>query len=176
MSSTAQRTRVVTRSQSKQISEIQNQEITRVYSELFASIKGKLVGADESKKELQLIMWNQQQISVIQEGHNIHIDNESMYEIYLDHSNWQYLMAGDGTSMSHKIMNNNFILAHQATLWKKLENKDETYNDQKTKQWRERVMEASQTANKPFETIFKGMFYWIIQLFIYNLSARILKF
>ena len=164
MSSTAQRSRVVTRSRSKQISEIQNQEITKVYSN-FASIKDKLIGADESKKELQLIMWDQQQILVIQNGHNIHIDNESMYEIYLDHRNWQYLMVSDGTSMSFKIMVNNFILAHQARSWQRLENKDKTYNDQKTKQWRKRVKEASETAKKPFKMIFKGMFYWIIQLF-----------
>jgi len=60
-------------------------------------------------------------------------------------------------------------------MWRKFEDKDKTYNDQRTKGWRERVMEATRRANKPFETIFKGMFYWIIQLFIYNLSARILK-
>ena len=162
---TKQKQRVKGKSKSKQFTKSQNQQITAIYTETFEKIKGQLKGADKQKKKLQMIMWDQQQDTIIGKKQNIHITNNSMNETYADHKDWEYLMGGDGSSLSIKVWRNNRILAHQVRMYQLFEN-GRKYKDSETKNWRRKVKAAAKKAKKSFKDIFKGMFYWIIQLFL----------
>lgn len=161
---TKQKQRIKQKSRSKQFTSSQNQKITAVYTETFPKIKGNLKGADKQKKKLQMKMWEQQQETIICKKQNIHLTNDSMNAIYAEYHDWEYLMLGDGTSMSIKVWRNNSILAHQVRMYEQYKNKRK-YRDQETKNWRKRVSAAARKAEKSFENIFAGRFYWIIQLF-----------
>ena len=87
-----------------------------------------------------------------------------MFDAYANLDSWEYLMGPDGTSLSMKVLKNNRVLGHQVKMWGWYYNTNK-YKDGRIKEWRKRVKELAKKTNKSFEVIFKGMFYWIIQLF-----------
>ena len=167
------KTRERIKNQSKRTSS-QDQQITAVYNELFPTTTSQLEGADGSKKKLQKIMWNHQQDIIIKARRNIHITNSAMNGRYANLDSWEYLMGPDGTLLSMKVQKNNRVLGHQVSMWCWFYDTNK-YKEGRTKEWRKRVKALARKTNKSFKVIFHGMFHWIIQLFIYNLSARILK-
>ena len=138
--------------------------ITATYEGGFSGIDGHLIGADKAKKKLRMVMWNHQQDIIIGERNNIHITNKAMNNRYANLDSWEYLMGPDGTSLSTKVQKNNRVLGHQINMWSWYYNTNK-YKDGGIKEWRKRVKALANETNKPFKVIFKGMFYWIIQLF-----------
>ena len=135
-----------------------NQQITKVYTEEFPSIKSNLVGANEAKRKLQMMMWDQQQDTIIAARKNIHITNDKMREVYENHMDWQHLMTTDGTPISMKVYINNIVLAHQVRMKIRYDNKT-TFKDKETIAWRNKIREKAKKEKKSFKTIFEGMFY-----------------